>query len=720
MPFQPCDPVEIDRIAKLISEGKYGEMSITPISVESEIEAKSVSETLRNTQLGGFAPWRTVRAAMGDYFAAAAHNDITIAQTRALNHTAKAVEGINNATKGLQRPDTFVGRTMDRFFGISTETDKELGAALENIGSKGEFLTKDVEKRFAPETIKAARELRQVTNKFYDDYIAKDPLLAKVIPDPATFIQGYLPRIKQLQNQGLFWARTNVDAESQSFISRLSPEHIKFFHEMERTGLLLNYEKRATVALNSYIHSMMRAKFLKPELQRIEKEVVNPMFNLRFVRKADDNSLRVLVNDPVGYMYWQEYKHNLLGGPTAGDLRQAARLRRFAKYFGYDTDIRSVYYASNMISHLFYSGVMGAPVIGGRPSSVIRQLGQMVPTYAELGTRHTLVGLKKALDDMAESVGTGAFGVGPEGKRLMEQGLITSHLDNMVSSLETSQTVSRLAGTIAHDSLKLFSAMDRFTRFATAFGAENKFDEALSAGIETLKAGRELKTEIIRRVKLGRVEDAKQLYVKDTLSALQYEYGKANRPEMFRGAFGNVMGMMMSYPLNTVEMVRVFAKRGLQDNDWMPMIRLLAASSALTYGGSELLNADLRSMFFFSALPHSVSGLKIPLDFYQAGMSFLEWMTGNLYNVGETQFATKKRNEHYNEALRDLGTLLPGFGTYQDITKIIAEGSLARALALTPKAERLDELAKERRQEAARVRARENTGGMGLTGLSGF
>jgi hypothetical protein len=204
----------------------------------------------------------------------------------------------------------------------------------------------------------------------------------------------------------------------------------------------------------------------------------------------------------------------------------------------------------------------------------------------------------------------------------------------------------------------------------------------------------------------------------DGIVNLQYAYGKANRPAIFRGALGNLAGVFMSYPLNTAEMLRLFAKDALPESmggavNPIPLVRLIGLTSALTYAVSEFANADLRSAFFIGAMPQSMAFPKVEADTVQIGRTNWEWLTANVFSVGETDYHKKVRADANREFAKDLRGFVPGgIFVFEDLPKILDEGSIVRLLGATPKAEELNEAARRRARAA-----REAKGSGGITGI---
>jgi len=71
------------------------------------------------------------------------------------------------------------------------------------------------------------------------------------------------------------------------------------------------------------------------------------------------------------------------------------------------------------------------------------------------------------------------MGSGVELKRLNDMGILTSHIDNLVSSVDVGKGVGKFISGGAETTLKLFSAVDKLTRKITALGSESRFNDYL-------------------------------------------------------------------------------------------------------------------------------------------------------------------------------------------------------------------------------------------------
>lgn len=668
-----CSPEELARLARGISDDTVGEM--TAESIISDTPSSTIgpsNETRRKMGFLGFgSSFRTMRGVWGDEFTVKAVNPTIKNNNQAENFVSKGYKQLETAMEPLGLS------TMSKKLGISHEADTQLYKALGFIDDSYRYTGPAA--AFKDDIIKTAQNIARTMDKIGEPYgIDRD---------------AFMMHRKLLKDRGNGILREPTDAPAdQQLLGRITDKSRTFHEELERKGIVGDQRESISAAFSQYMNTIASGAIRKPFFDRIEREYVNDFFNVRLYRSAD-GTVKPLAQDNTGWQTWQEYKHHIFGGPTPMDMRIANNLQRLGKMFGYEVDPRSGFHISQGVSSAFYAGVLGL-----RPASVIRQMFQLVPTYAELGARNTLAGLSKAMEPGNVQI-------------LRDMGILSSPIENLAQSVGIARSTGRAISEITETGLKVFSAVDQYVRSATAWGASAKFDTALETGIESLSARKVIKDQVIKLVEQGKVDDARTAYMLDTVANLQYIYGKANRPEVFRGALGNLMGILTSYPLNTFEMGRIFAQRAFKEGDPAPLLRLMTVTVGGLIAGSELLNADLRSAFMMSALPHSLAFPKMAMDTMNAGASNAEWLTGNLFmSVPESDYQRKERQEaNYNFA-RNLRNFVPGgLFFFEDIPKAIDEGTLVRMLALTPKPDEINIRNKERMRE----KRQEATGGIG-------
>lgn len=694
----PCTPEEAARLAKLSLDGKVGETTAEPIFALDQpmtMQSDTPADVMTKQKLGWLGFARTVRAAFGDKLSVQAIDKVIDVDTRANNFLSKEYKALKEAIAPLRRKYAIFD------FGLSEQNSMDIASALEHIGPNGKFQGPPAS--FSPEVIKVAENVHKWYDKLFQDWGI----------DPALYRNGYRPLIRQ-RPSGIFFEPMDTPLEN-SFRSKITPDQVKFYHELERKGTIMDPDPTLEAGAMSYLRGIANAKIRRPVIEQLEENVINPAFGVQFVKRMN-GTVDVMADDAVGHGLWKEYIHHVFGGPTPTDKMLTNTLQQMGGMFGKTADTRSLYKISHGLSGAFFAGALGSP-LGGRPASIIRQFFQLVPSYAELGPKAVMEGMQRTFQKGS--------------KDFMERGIITSPIDGLVDNM----TIASMRGAgkafsdMSEASMKVFSWADMIVRTITAHGAEAKF-EAYAADNMLGKLGgrREFKDEMMRLVKQDpTLEQAKDAYVREVVKNTQYAFGKANRPMMFRGALQNLAATFMSYPMNTFEMARMFGKRagqavqeeglkGLASDDARPLVRLILTTSAMLYAGSEYLNADLRSAFITGAIPHSLAFPKMGLDAFQAANSNVEWLTGNLFNIGETDYRKQQRLEYDRNFGRDLRPFVPGgiFFT-EDVPKAIDKGSILRMLALTPKAAELNQ---EARQRAAA--ARQSSGGGGFGQLRGF
>lgn len=702
--INPCNPEDFENIAKGISEDMMGKIKIEPITIDLDPTPQSEGDAFRKSTLGSFGSIRTMRGWLGDDLSARVHNDVTRELTKMHNSLSDSIKLQDEIYKPMLETGSVTKNFWNKIKSFPEKPNKELMDAIELVDNQGRW--KGSTEGFSPSVVEAAPKLRKHVQEVYEKLIANDSELRQTLPDPDTFFEYYARARQQGGNRGIFW-KADPNA-NQDFIGRINADQARFFFQHEVTGGLNNADALGTVAVNSIINSYHRAAYIQKAITKAEKETMLPFFNAKIADvKGYGKSLSV--NDPIGYAAWKEFTHHLMGGVTASDMRWAGHLNEVTKMFGYQTDTRGLYQVSNFISQMGYMGTMGAPFIGGRPASAVRQLGQLIPSWAQFGSKTTLQAMKESLEDVTT-------GGGKLMSKYAENGILTSHIDSAVQSMDAAKNAGKMVNAIAENNMKVIAMTDKYVRMVTARSAEIEFDIAMSrGGVSTLRGGPELKAEIKRRVEMGNIEDAKMNYIMHNVADLQFVYGKANRSSSLRGAIGNAIAMFTSYPLNTAEMMRMFVRRAVtnpETGEWtvfhgdpMPLMRMVGATAAITYAGSEMLNADLRSMMFYTAFPQSLMLPKALADTWMAGTTNIEYLSGSLFNIGESSFHKQRREGYERQLAHDWGSYLPGFAAYNDLRKVTDEGYWAHLLALTPKGAELDQIAKERRAKARAERS---------------
>lgn len=694
----PCTPEELERLSNLIANGKYGETNVTPLierdptPVAPTAAGAAVASTRRLA--GILSDLRITRHAFGPEFGVQVVDPTLREVTRVENVAIKAYH------EGLQifRPltgDSLLSKAKVRFVGIPRKIDERVNTLLRYTDINGKY-TGGPELAATPTEVQVAQNLRAWYNKYGKTFNV----------DPDLWINFYAPNIPR-QPTGLLRSLSQAEVlteEQQQFLSRLrTQDNLIFYRELERKGGMIDIEPTATAGMINYIKGGTRAKLLKPFLDGIEAERVNKYFNVGWATL--ENGVRKLsVNDDTGYRLWLELKDTMLGGVTQLDVKLQNSIQSLANRFGYEIHPRAAYQMSNIFSSLYYAGTMASP-IGGRPATLARQMMQLVPTYAELGSKYMLRGVKDSFD-----------------KSLMEKyqsaGLLSSPYEALLGQLDVAGKVGRGVSEMTSGGLKLFSATDQWHRVVVARGSELKFDEYLSRGIVNKLPGRkEIRDEVTRLVNSGKVDDARLAYQTENVYNLQYYYGRANRPHIIKGALGNLMNMFLTFPLNTAEMFVMFGKRAAE-GDPVPLARLMFTTVGVMAAGSELLNADMYSWTLAQgALPYSLTMPKLGVDTFSVAKNEWEHLIGNVFQTGTTKYQQARRQQDLRDFTRDMKGFVPGgMFFFDDVPKLTNYHSMAWFLGLTPKAAVRDEIAAQRARESRALKQED----VGLSSLKGL
>lgn len=688
MAFDPCSPDELSKAADALAAGKHGETEIVSVEDAGKRVTDNVAWTRTAQKMGFLHSVRTQLGAWGDEFAVRVLQPMMLNNIKAENFVTKEYARYKEALAPLELDNKMWSRIKTGLFGIPAETEAMLNKAIRLTNPDGEFV--GVPGSFPEPIIKTAQNIKKLYNKLGEEYGV----------DPDTFFQ--YRDLHYTRPMGVIRDPQATPAD-EALRARIGENQMGFYDELERKGIVGEVERGATSDYLAYLHALSNAKIRRPFFDSIESEFVNPYLNRRPI-KMPDGTIKIVGDDPVATGSWEELKSHIFGGPTPMDRILTYQFQKLNDLvYGLSggrvgasepLDVRSTYRITQAITSLFYSGTLGVPILGGRPGSVIRQLAQLVPAYAEMGAKYTMVGMREAMSPAKIQA-------------LRDRNLLSSPIESVLESVSVARGTGRAVSAITENSLRMFSAVDQFTRAATAYGKEAMFNDYASRGALTkLPMRKELKAELLPLIAKGDLDQARDRFIFDGVANLQYVYGKTNRPDIFRGALGSMAGIFMSYPLNTAEMLRMFVKDALPEGvggggNPMPLIRLMGLTAVLLYGGSEMLDVDMRSAFAVGSLPTSMAFPKLAADTFSAGKSNYEWLTGNTFLVGETDFHKKERLDANRAFFNGLRGFVPG-GTFvfSDLPKTIDEGTLVRLLGATPKADTLNAAARERSSAA--------------------
>ncbi len=659
----PCTPDELDELAGLIADGHLGKTNINDINMEQHFEpktdparvqtAKEMGPLVGAMRMGGyFGAARTARGGLGEVLSAEALDPLFIA----VNKSNKVIADMGkelNSILGKITDTSMLEKGKRKFLGISSELDGKLRTALEG-GSTANFT--DSEKNAVVETKALFKKIEDKTG---------------------------------LEFRGFEYVRDNIDNLNPQSLKKAGPQYAAAAEYLKRRAQFRDPDQKLVGLFSEYLNAAVTASMKKPATD----EFLGTL-KLRFY--GDGVNVKGVISPSGPEM---QIAHGLvadiLGRPTPLDVKfmQATDdLYRYWQPNGKPPGLAGLYKFSTIMSDLATAGTMG-----GRPASVMRQFFQLIPMWAEFGGKYS----RQAMADVMNDI---------RGPRVMmedfaSRGLMSSTFERLDQSIEMGGKVGKSISAVSETLMKAFGAADAFVRLVTARSAELRFNEFLARdAMDKLPGKQEVRDEVLKSIRNGQVEIARDKYIANHVATLQYDFGRTNRPAFSRGAIGRLSTMFMSYPLNTAEMLLGFTKRAIEGGktgnygEMLPMVRLLGATAAVGFVGSEFLDADMSSALVYGAMPHSTFFPKAALDTWGAGRSSVEWSMGKIFNTGETQYAKNFRQHAYSSVENFVTSMIPGYNLGKDIRNVIDEGSLTKMLTLMPKGPELDQQARERQR----------------------
>ena len=671
-----CSPEQLRELADLLAQNRIGEVRVdidpgTPTPVDHPVPAEI------RRKLGWLGNIRTMRGAFGEYFTANVLNPLAIIMNKYESFRSNAFKAFMDSLEPMG-----IKGLYKRARSLTSNQNKSLYNAIMDLDDNNRYV--------GPLTTSEVLESARAVNAY----------MKKIGDENGIRVSMYKEYRRAVVANGGKGGLLYTDNEwGNAFKGALQGQEADFFWELERRGVPRNWDATASSLFQDYVNAVGSKRILTPALNQLEDDVVRPFFGLRFYRNVD--GLGTYAQDGAGYAMWRDLRNHIYGQPTEMDKTLAAAWNRMFGLTGVNAAKATpsdVYSVGSAIGNLFYGGVLSTP------GAIVRQVFQLVPSVAELGVRPVIWGLHKLFSTTVHEGVEMSYA-----KALIKRGILVPPLEAIHEQVGLARSMGRNIHKLTETALYLFDASDRMMRIITAGGAELRFNEALQRGIESLRAPKDLKEQLVRLVRQGRENDARDLYMIDMVAKTQYIYGRVNRPEMMRGAFGQAIGMLQSYPLNWIEMYNVMGKRFVRGatgkepmSEMLPLLRQLGLSTGIILGGAHAFGTDLSSNFISfpgqAPIPQMLSAT------FSAGKTNFDWTVGHMFGLGETDYHKRLRSEANNQFKRGVTNFIPGGLLFKKGYDVVDEPTFVNVMRLMGFPPMAEEINLEIRAKASQKR----------------
>lgn len=241
-----------------------------------------------------------------------------------------------------------------------------------------------------------------------------------------------------------------------------------------------------------------------------------------------------------------------------------------------------------------YRGTLGLNL-----GSALRNITQGANTFAELGTRDTLIGYTRLLRGMSAEAAQRGRGAG---ENALDELRTMGIFDDAMHRQDVNYTrASKLLKKVDKGLWALFDTAEKINRGAAYFGAKAK---ALRKGMS---------------------EEAAQNYARDVVGKTQFRFNDVETPLVFRSQVAKTLGQFQSFNIKQAEFLGTAAKGAIKGNpqDIAKLIRWTVANLAIAATVGKLIGFK-----WTGALPNpfNVRGISTPA--YQAGKDVYQGATG--------------------------------------------------------------------------------------------
>lgn len=401
-----------------------------------------------------------------------------------------------------------------------------------------DFITKN---KLNPELKEVANNLRT----FYGRH-ADDGLFLYMGNEPGTFLQQYMPRVREFIDSKHM--KNYVDGDVAGLLkdafNNNIPTGLDVFFKHSRVSDIVDLarEMDAKTLLQKYIMLGHREKFLGPVVEDIGKWMMK-------------NGSQV---DDVLFKRFGAYLSDVVGIPSTAGEKLA---QQFTERFFKELKIGDKVLAKNFTEVLM--GTSYLATMGWKAWLPVKNSFQIWTTLApRIGNTWTAKALEVLNKDKTGSIY----------KMLQQRGIITAGLPVGGAQLFKGGDIT---AKVLQSGLHWYKNSDSFTRAVAYLACKSRFDDAIlrfekglisqkkfidASGLWNLTEKRMDKA--LKLIDKGYADSAMDLFGRDIAIETMFPYRSGTSPLAYRGVIGKLFGQMGHYPVYYIENIARGLKRG--------------------------------------------------------------------------------------------------------------------------------------------------------------
>lgn len=439
---------------------------------------------------------------------------------------------INEAFGDLIKDEA--ARKNVKFYLSDVEEPMTVDFTLKTFDAKGEWI--EVPAKLTDEELEIAKKLRPILRELFTVF------------DISNYWTAYMPRIKQAGGIRLAYPRGNI------------PNELRFFAELERTGILSPQEDDALKLLYIYINAGAKKLFYQPVLA--EARAIRKILN-----SSADRAVSNYIKEKLGFGRRGEQ----LAAITADNILRSVKL-------DVSTDLADTF------RQLYFSTTYGS-ALGFRVMPVARNYCQpFLLTLPEVGPKYFARGMRKTYS-------AGGIKEPREGGWLLDWGVpFYEEIERYIEGGKIA-TALRAYNKFAKSGLYIYArVIDAQNRAITYHAVKERFmdnlrllqrgqinPEGFFRGIDLGALDPTLQGEVRRLVGGGAYRDAMNLQIRDIIDATQYPYRPGTEAAV-GVPYGRYATQFLVWP---TEYAHTIFRRWLMRRQWKKLILALASAYAL-------------------------------------------------------------------------------------------------------------------------------------------